>query len=143
MSHSAKLNVSAKINVFSSRKETNTATETAGDEPLSFAEWQVCYTNIAPPPYDKENENLAAWRSVRSEPKPSPVGSKVASNRRVLQAKHRVPRNEADEVLAVFAAQNLDTSSTTVMVPLLPLEKAHEEYAPRGYAQNSPFSQNL
>ena len=36
-------------------------------------------------------------------PKPSPVGSKVASNRRVLQAKHRVPRNEADEVLNLFA----------------------------------------
>ena len=37
------------------RKETNTATETAGDgtlsfaETLSYAEWQVCYTNIAPP----------------------------------------------------------------------------------------------
>ena len=51
-----------------------------------------------------------ALRFVRSEPEPSPVGSKVASNRRVLQAKHRVPRNEADEVLNLFATENSDTS---------------------------------
>ena len=45
-------------------------------------------------------------------PKPSPVGSKVASNRRVLQAKHRVPNLcEADEVLEICTAKTADTSS--------------------------------
>jgi hypothetical protein len=45
-----------------------------------------------------------AVRFVRTAPKPSPVG--------------KVPRNEADEVLAVFAAQNSDTSLVEEGFPL-------------------------
>ena len=83
-----------------------------------------------PPPYDKENENLAVRRCVRTHPSLPPWGRCRTYVRRMRCSKF-VPRKRRTPHPSCLTAIHLPHGG-----------RLTKKRKPRGYAQNSPFSQN-